>query len=152
MNSKLNKYLLAKKNNYKIVNFKEYSSENDFLNAVAKFIEEGSDIIELRSPNANAKELLQVGKKLRVLTAQFDVLLIVFDRIDVAKLLEADGVCLAEKSMPVVDAVLLTEKSMLVGVEALTEELALKSQTEGADYLFVPKTFANVGIKQFLKK
>ncbi len=149
MASKLNRFLLEKKKIYKTVDLKEFSTENGFLNEVAKLLEEGADIIELKSPNATAFELLGIGKKLRVLTAQFDALLIIYDRVDIAKLIESDGVSLDKNSMPVKDAVLLTENSMLIGFQADNEEVATIAQNEDADYLVVQKAFTELDIHQF---
>ncbi|HID08527.1 MAG TPA: thiamine phosphate synthase, partial [Armatimonadetes bacterium] len=60
----------------------------------------GAHIIQLRDKHATTRELIEWGWKLRCLTRQYDKLLIINGRVDVALAVDADGVHLGDDDMP----------------------------------------------------
>ncbi len=136
MKSNLNKYLLNKRSKYILLKTSEEDiEENDFLDKLAEILKNGTDIIEIRFCGNNTKKKLQLGKKIRELTAIFGSLLIIYDRVDIAKLLKADGVLLDSKSMSIQEAYTLTEGAMLLGYQSDNEEELLEAIKAEADYL-----------------
>lgn len=63
-------------------------------------LEGGVDCILLREPDLNPKTLCYIGKQFRMLASRYNAKLIVKDRVDVAQVIEADGVHLSADSIP----------------------------------------------------
>jgi len=60
--------------------------------------------VQLRDPQMSGGELLQWGRRLRSATRRVGAALLVNDRLDLARLLEADGVHLGRRSVSPADA------------------------------------------------
>lgn len=102
---------------------------------VEEAIRGGADAIQFRDKEATSGELLQEGLRLRELTAEKGVLLIVNDRPDIALAVDADGVHLGQEDLPAFAARRLMGPRKIVGISASDITLALKAQEEGADYV-----------------
>ncbi|WP_144797431.1 thiamine phosphate synthase [Halorubrum depositum] len=97
----------------------------------------GVDAVQLREKDVPDAERYEVGKRLRGLTADAGVPLIVNDRIDVAAAIDADGVHLGQSDLPVAVAREQLGTEAIVGVSASTVEQARTAADAGADYLGV---------------
>ena len=84
------------------------------LDKIASAISGGVDIIELSSLNSAAR-LLALSKKVKILCQEFDVTLILKDRIDVAFLMEADGVSLDSNSLDLNSVRQILGDNILIG-------------------------------------
>ena len=73
-----------------------FKSDDEFLDRVALALKNGVDIIQLREKSRPAKEIIELGYKIRELASNFNALFIVNDRIDIAKIVKADGVHLGQ--------------------------------------------------------
>ncbi len=74
--------------------------------------------VQLRDPQLPTRELLELGRRLRVSTRRLGASLVVNDRLDVARLLEADGVHLGRRSVATVDARKLLAEPSWVSMSA----------------------------------
>jgi thiamine-phosphate pyrophosphorylase len=109
-------------------------SEQD---VVRHAIKGGASAIQLRWKDGPLREAVSVGRELKSICAEYDVLFVVNDRLDLAMAIEADAVHLGEDDLPVPDARQLVGDSMILGYSPadLSEvEWAFES---GADYLGV---------------
>jgi len=79
---------------------------------------------------------VETAEKIKELTEEADIPLIVNDRLDVALAVDADGVHVGQDDMPAALARQLMG-GKIVGVSATTVEEALQAQADGADYLGV---------------
>ena len=104
---------------------------------VAAALDGGVDVVQLRDKAASARERYETGIRLRELTAEAGVPLIVNDRIDLAAAVDADGVHLGQTDLPVEVARERLGEDALVGVSASTVEGAEAAEAAGADYLGV---------------
>lgn len=137
----LKKYMLEGRNLYLVTNSDNFESDDDFLNAVALALKSGVDVIQLREKSRPASEIVALGKKIRALTSEFGAIFIVNDRVDVAKIVQADGVHLGQEDIvPAMARVILGEKA-IIGVSTHCPEHALKAMEEGADYIGVGPVF-----------
>ncbi len=152
MQSKLNKYLLLNKKNYQLINLDNSVQENEILDNIGNLLNEGADIIELRANGVSASKFLSTAAKVRELTGIFGALLIIYDRIDIAKLINADGIMLNKTAMPIKEAYKLTEGSMLIGFFAKNKSEAAKAVLEGADFITNAEAINNMDIKSFTLK
>ena len=150
MNNKFNKILLEKKNNYISVNAKDYISENDLLNKAAEKLNNGVDILEFRGENLTSSNFLSTALKLRELTALFNSLLIIYDRIDIAKLVKADGILLSKNTIDILQAKKLIENDYLAGFYCERKEETDSLQTEYYDFVVSKEQLENITIKNYV--
>ncbi len=142
LKEKYNQIKLADKKLYLVTNSDEFESEDKFLDAIASALEGGVDILQLREKTMPASKILELGKKIKQLCLQYDVTFIVNDRIDIAALLEADGVHLGQDDLDVQSARDILGANAIVGVSTHAPEQALKAVQDGADYIGVGPVFA----------
>lgn len=102
----------------------------------------GVDVIQLREKKAPLRDIIETGRKLRELCREHGVLFIVNDRVDVALLLEADGVHVGQDDLPASETRRLVGDDMFIGVSASSMEEARWALAEGADYLGVGAIYA----------
>lgn len=104
---------------------------------VAAALDGGLDVVQLRDKAATDRERYETGLRLRELTAEAGVPLLVNDRIDLAAAVDADGVHLGQTDLPVAVARERLGEDAVVGVSASTVEQAEAAEAAGADYLGV---------------
>lgn len=104
---------------------------------VAAALEGGVDAVQLRDKERTDRERYETGLRLRELTEEAGVPLLVNDRIDLAVAVDADGVHLGQSDLPVSVARDRLGEEAVVGVSASTVEEARAAEAAGADYLGV---------------
>lgn len=102
---------------------------------VRECLEAGAPAIQLRDKYANAAELLEQTERLRELTAAFNALLFVNDRLDVALAGNASGVHLGPQDLPVAAARQVVDRDVLIGVSTDDPTRAQELEQAGADYV-----------------
>ena len=112
-------------------------SEDEFLTRVRSALEGGVTILQLREKNRSTREYIDLADKVHELTKEFNVPLIIDDRVDVMLATDAEGVHVGAEDMPVVTARKLIGKDKILGATAKTVEVAKKAYEDGADYLGV---------------
>lgn len=137
-----NQVKLSDKKLYLVTNSDNFESDDEFLDAIASALEGGVDILQLREKAMPAKRILELGKKIKQLCLQYETLFIVNDRIDIAALLEADGVHLGQDDLSVADAREILGDKCIVGVSTHEPAQALKAVEDGADYIGMGPVFA----------
>jgi thiamine-phosphate pyrophosphorylase len=95
----------------------------------------GADTIQLREKDFSGRELLEAGQLLRRLTRELGARLIVNDRIDVAKAVDADGVHLGQKDLPIEVARDILGPDKIVGLSTHNVAEAVAAERAGADYI-----------------
>ena len=111
------------------------------LTIVEGAIKGGVTLVQLREKSSDGNVFYEKAKALKKLLDQYDIPLIINDRIDVALAINAAGVHIGQSDLPlqVVRSILPT--SMIVGVSVSTIEEALLAEAEGANYLGVGAAF-----------
>ncbi|TKX80253.1 thiamine phosphate synthase [Halorubrum sp. SD626R] len=97
----------------------------------------GVDAVQLREKGSSARERYELGHRLRDLTADAGVPLIVNDRVDLAAAVDADGVHLGQSDLPAEVARERLGTDAIVGVSASTVAEARAAAEAGADYVGV---------------
>ena len=114
---------------------------NDWLQTAANAIAGGAGCVQLREKNLDDGELLARAKKLAGLCHERNVLFIVNDRPDIARLADADGVHLGQTDMTVADARRIIGPDRLIGLSTHNETQFEKALAAEPDYLAVGPMF-----------
>ncbi len=112
-------------------------SEDEFLTRVRSALEGGVTILQLREKNRTTREYIDLAVKVHEITKEYNVPLIIDDRVDVMLATDAEGVHVGAEDMPVATARKLIGKDKILGATAKTVEAAKKAYEDGADYLGV---------------
>ena len=105
-------------------------------------IQGGCTVVQLREKNASSREFFDIAVRLRKLTAQHKIPLIINDRVDIALAVEADGIHVGQEDLPYDKVRRIAGDKMIVGVSASNLSEALAAAEMGADYLGVGAMFA----------
>ncbi len=142
LKEKYNKIMLADKKLYLVTNSDKFESEDLFLDAVASALKGGVDIVQLREKNMTANKIIELGKKIKILCAEYGATFIVNDRVDIAYILKADGVHLGQEDVNIKSARQILGNNAIVGISTHAVEQAEKAVEDGADYIGVGPVFA----------
>ena len=112
----------------------------DPIKMVADQIKGGADIIQLREKDMPKREKLGLGLAIRKVTTQEGVLFIVNDDIDLAQILDADGVHLGQDDIPIKYARPLL-KDKIIGISTHSLDQAREAIDSGADYIGIGPVF-----------
>lgn len=137
----IKKYLLDNRKLYLVTNSDKFNSDDDFLDRVALALKNGVDIIQLREKNRPAKEIIQLGLRIRELASNFGALFIVNDRVDIAKIVNADGVHLGQDDISFQNAREILGEKYIIGISTHCPDDAIRAMQDGADYVGVGPVF-----------
>lgn len=107
----------------------------DFFDVVEESLKGGVTLVQLREKNITSREFYEKALKLREITKKYNVPLIINDRVDIAMAINADGVHVGQKDIPVSEVKRISGGKLIVGATANTVELAKEAEKQGADYI-----------------
>ncbi|HHV31892.1 MAG: thiamine phosphate synthase [Ruminococcaceae bacterium] len=110
--------------------------------AVEQAILGGTTLVQLREKDVSTLEFYRTAVKIKQVTDQYHVPLIINDRVDIALAVDAAGVHIGQSDLPVQRVRAILGKDKVLGVSASTREEAIRAQEDGADYLGVGAMFA----------
>lgn len=102
---------------------------------VAAALEAGCRAIQCRDHGATSRSLLARARRLRELTREWDALLFVNDRVDIALAVQADGVHLGPGDLPVAAVRRHVPSGFFIGYSTDDPEQGRRAVAWGADYL-----------------
>lgn len=102
----------------------------------------GARAIQLREKDLSGKELYRLAEKVKNLCARWQAQLLINDRADVALAVDADGVHLGGRSMPVPATRELVGTKRLIGVSVHSLAEARSAQENGADFVVFGPVYA----------
>ncbi|MBW1829083.1 MAG: thiamine phosphate synthase [Deltaproteobacteria bacterium] len=118
----------------------KFLKDRDPVELISAQIRGGADVIQLREKEMSKRDRLELGLKIRELTRQEGVLFIVNDDVDLALILDADGVHLGQDDIPIRFARPLM-KDKIIGVSTHSLNQAEEAVASGADYIGVGPVF-----------
>lgn len=101
--------------------------------------------VQLRSPELSSSELFALGATLRERTRRVGALLLLNDRLDLARLLGADGIHLGRRSVSVAEARAFLGDGPLISVACHAPIEVASAATAGADLVTLSPIFASPG-------
>ena len=122
----------------------KFSGGRTNIQVVKEMIKGGLKIIQYREKRASKSYsiILEECKQIRTLTRAAGVTFIVNDYVDVALLVDADGVHVGQDDLPVGEVRRLLGRDKIVGLSTHSPKQAENAVRAGADYLGVGPIFA----------
>ncbi|OCX43392.1 thiamine-phosphate diphosphorylase [Campylobacter ornithocola] len=115
-------------------------SENEFLSILEASLKAKVDILQLREKNLSTLEFYNLALKVKALCEKYNTPFVVNDRIDIAMAVNANGVHIGQKDMPLKKARELLGEDKIIGLTINHKsELA---NIQGATYLGAGAVFA----------
>ena len=105
------------------------------VDVVAQAVHGGVTMVQLREKTATTREFLEEARALKALLAPLGVPLIVNDRVDVALAVDADGVHVGQKDMPVDRVRAMIGADKLIGLSITNAEQLARPDARQTDYL-----------------
>lgn len=108
---------------------------------VRQALEGGAVYVQLREKYVSTRVFVEEAQKIKALTAQYRVPLIINDRLDVALAVKAEGVHIGQDDMPYAIARRLMGLRAIIGLSVENWDDVVKAQELDVDYLGVSPIF-----------
>ncbi|WP_319370447.1 thiamine phosphate synthase [uncultured Ilyobacter sp.] len=118
-----------------------FSNGKSNLQCVENMIKSGIKIIQYREKDKPIRDKITDIKKIRALCKKEKVLFIVNDHVDVAMLVDADGVHIGQEDMHPSDVRKLIGPDRIIGLSTHSQKEGLASLKEDIDYIGVGPIF-----------
>lgn len=105
-------------------------------------IEGGCTVVQLREKACSSLEFYELALRVKKITGENGVPLIINDRVDIALATGADGVHVGQSDIPAAQVRKMIGKDKILGVSAANLEEAVGAQKDGADYIGVGAMFS----------
>ena len=119
----------------------EHTNSRPVIDVAKAALSGGACAIQLRDKTGSRSETLETARRVQEMCTAEGVVFIVNDWLDIAALIEADGVHVGQKDIPVGRARGLLSAGQIVGTSNAVQQDALDSESEGADYIAVGAIF-----------
>ena len=119
---------------YLVTNRYQDSLES-FLEKIETACRSGVTIVQLREKNLTTNQYYQLAKEVKEITDDYQVPLIIDDRLDVCLAVDAAGLHIGDDELPVSVARQVLGPDKILGVTAKTVKRALEAEEGGANYL-----------------
>lgn len=138
---KSKKELLGKSRLYVIID-KKFCGHKSARGLTRSIIDRGAQIIQLRDQYSPRQDILRQALALRSLLSSTSVIFIINDYLDIAKIIDSDGIHLGQEDSSVAVARRLLGADKIIGVSCRNLRQAQQAQAEGADYVAIGPVFA----------
>jgi thiamine-phosphate pyrophosphorylase len=108
---------------------------HDPVDLARMLVESGARIMQLRLKDTASRDFIAAARAILALCRQHRALLIVNDRVDIARLAGADGVHIGQGDLPLEDARAIMGPAAIVGVSTHNVDQARAAAAGGADYI-----------------
>jgi thiamine-phosphate pyrophosphorylase len=136
------------------ITFSKFSNGRSNIEIVRDMIDCGIKVIQYREKDKTLKEMYDEAVILRAMTKKANVILIINDHIELAMMVDADGVHVGQDDWPLKEVRKLVGNDKIIGLSTHSKEQALEAVELGADYIGVgpiydtkTKDYATVGVE-----
>lgn len=112
-------------------------THDEFLRRVTQACESGVTLVQLREKELNTRDFYTLAQEVKKVTDEYQVPLIINDRVDICLAVDAAGVHIGDDELPVDVTRQLLGPDKWLGVSAKTVARGLEAKEQGADYLGV---------------
>ena len=109
---------------------------------VEKALQGGVTFLQLREKKLDKELFMKEAREIKELCRKYKVPFIIYDNVEIAKAIDADGVHVGQSDMEAGDVRKRLGADKIIGVSAKTVEQALLAEKHGADYLGVGAVFS----------
>lgn len=121
---------------YSLMLVTDHCSDVDaFCTIVEKALQAGVTVLQLREKTAATRDFYQLALRIKPIARQYNVPLLINDRLDIALAVDADGVHVGQEDLPVAVVRRLIGPDKILGATAATVAAAQTAEREGADYI-----------------
>ena len=138
---------------------RDLMSTDTIEEAVEQAVKGGCTVVQLREKDCSSLEFYETALRVKKITDQYKIPLIINDRVDIALAVNADGVHVGQDDLPAASVRRILGGDKVIGVSAGSVREAVKAREDGSDYLGVgamhatsTKTDADVTTVEELKK
>jgi len=125
-----------------LVTDRKLMTSDSIEDCVRQAILGGCTVVQLREKESTSYEFYETALRVREITSDMGIPLIINDRADIAIAVDADGVHVGQKDLPYEVVRRIVGPDKLVGVSTHTLEQARLAEKLGADYIGVGAMFA----------
>ena len=109
---------------------------------VKESLDGGVTFVQLREKHLDQENFLEEARELKELCKEYHVPFVINDNVDIAVMMDADGVHVGQSDMEAQDVRAKLGPDKIIGVSARTVEQAVKAEKMGADYLEISAVFS----------
>lgn len=127
------------------VTAEDFSNGRNNIEVVKSMLEAGIKIVQYRekdNPSKYMREKYEECLKIRELTKEYDALFIIDDYADLAMAVEADGVHIGQKDMPIEAVRKIIGYDMIIGLSTTNKTQANEAVNTSADYIGIGPIFS----------
>lgn len=142
-----------------LITDRELSKGRSLVDVVGAAVQGGVTMVQLREKTATTREFLEEARALKALLAPHGVPLIINDRVDIALAVDAEGIHVGQKDMPVAQVRALAP-GRIIGLSITNAMQMAGDDTQLCDYLGVgplylqqtkPDASTPLGVEGFAK-
>ncbi len=120
----------------------EYSLGRSNIEVTARMVDSGIRVIQYREKEKKTRQKYEECLKIRKMTRDAGVIFIVNDHVDLALLVDADGIHIGQDDLPPERVRELVGQEMIIGLSTHSPGQAEAAVTAGVDYIGVGPIFA----------
>ncbi|MDL2303635.1 thiamine phosphate synthase [Dysgonomonas sp. OttesenSCG-928-D17] len=124
-----------------LVTDRSLSLARPLVDVVGQAIAGGVTMVQLREKDASTLEFYNLAMQLKGLLKQYDVPLIINDRLDIALACDADGLHIGQSDMPYDVARRLLGKDKIIGLSVESVQDAIDANNLDVDYIGISPVF-----------
>jgi thiamine-phosphate pyrophosphorylase len=110
-------------------------AELSFVTLAEQLCAGGAKLMQLRVKDLPTRDFLDIAREVRAICARAGCLLIINDRADIARAIDADGVHVGQEDLPPPAARIVLGPHKIVGVSTHDVDQAVEAERGGADYI-----------------
>ncbi|MDX1810027.1 MAG: thiamine phosphate synthase [Sulfurospirillaceae bacterium] len=136
------------------ITFSKFSNGRTNVEVVRDMIDCGIKVVQYREKDKTLREMYDEALILREMTRRAGVVFIVNDHVELAMMVDADGVHIGQDDWPLGEVRKLVGDDKIIGLSTHSKEQALEAVELGADYIGVgpiydtqTKDYATVGVQ-----
>jgi thiamine-phosphate pyrophosphorylase len=104
-------------------------------------IEGGAQMIQFRDKESSDAKFLDLAARIKKITQSKNVPLIINDRVNIVKSIDAEGVHLGQDDIPLKEAREILGQEKIIGISTSNLEEAMEAEKQGADYIGLGPVF-----------
>lgn len=118
-----------------LVTDRSWLKSGDLFGAVEEALQGGVSLVQLREKEVSSRDFYYMALRMKELVASYNVPLIINDRLDIALAVDASGLHIGQKDLPIEVAREIMGPGKIIGYSVSNVEQAVFGEKHGADYL-----------------